>query len=66
MWVVGASMGAGLSGPELTVADTKDLVEMGDGRLGVTVRGQNARLVPFRRAYTDLVWELLGCPVSEM
>ena len=60
MWIVGASLGAGLSGPELTGANSSDLVEIADGRLAVQVRGRNARLVPIRHRYTDLVWEAIG------
>ena len=60
MWIVGASLGAGLSGPELTAANSSDLVEIADGRLAVQVRGRNARLVPIRHRYTDLVWEAIG------
>ena len=31
MWIVGGSLGGGLSGPELTAANTSDLVEIADG-----------------------------------
>ena len=56
MWVVTASLGAGLLGSELGTSVAGDLVELGAGRLGVRIsRSRNPRLVPFRMAYTDLV-----------
>ena len=54
-WVVGGAFGAGMNGPELTAAEIGDLLELGDGRLAVQVRGRNARLVPVRGCCTDLV-----------
>lgn len=54
MWVVTAGLAAGLSGPEAAATLLEDVAEIGDGRLTVTVRGRNARVVPLRRDYTDL------------
>ena len=52
LWVVAASCGAGMRGPEITAAKTGDLTEIGEGRLVVRVRG-DARLVPIRACWTD-------------
>ncbi|MCQ3804294.1 MAG: hypothetical protein OXC98_01085 [bacterium] len=53
-WVVAAALGAGLSGVEIAAARTGDLVDIGNGRLAVRVRGHNPRLTPFRKEYTHL------------
>lgn len=42
-WIVGASIGAGLNGPELTAAEIGDLRDIGRGRLAVQVRGRSTR-----------------------
>ena len=54
-WVVGGALGAGMNGPELTAAEIGDLLELGDGRLAVQVRGHNERVAPVRDCCTDLV-----------
>ena len=59
-WVVGAGIGAGLNGPELTAAEIGDLREIANGRLAVQVRGRNPRLVPIRACCTDLVREAVN------
>ncbi len=56
-WVVCASLGAGMTGAEAVLSMPKDLVELNGGRLAVTVRGLNPRLVPIRAAYTSLARE---------
>ena len=56
-WVVAATLGAGLLSPAVASAETSDVVDLGDGRLGVRVRGRHPRLVPIRHAYTPLVTE---------
>lgn len=53
-FMVVAAAGAGMSGPEIAAAEPGDIVDVGDGRLAVSVRGPNARLVPIRRQYTHL------------
>ena len=57
-WVVCASLGAGLSGPEIAAASPGDVVGLDDGaRVGVRVGGRNARLVPLRAAFGGLALE---------
>ena len=53
-WLVVAVLGAGMRGPEVRAATPDDLFDLGDGRLGVRVKGRNARLVPIRAQYTEL------------
>ena len=60
MWVVCGSLGAGLHGPEVTAANTSDLIEIADGRLAIQVRGRKPRLAPIRRYYTDLAWAAIS------
>ena len=55
LWIVSASLGAGLRGNTIAAARTSDIENIGDGRLAVRVRGNNPRLVPIRTDYTDLV-----------
>ena len=55
LWVGAASCGAGMRGPEIGAAETGDLQEVGGGRLAVQVRGRDARLVPIRTCWTDVV-----------
>ena len=59
--VVALSLGAGLNGPEIAAAMPSDVVGLGNGRVAVRVNGTNARLVPIRAAYTELL--LAGCRV---
>ena len=47
--------GAGLNGVELSAAKTSDLVERGNGRLAIEVRGRRPRLVPIRACWTPTV-----------
>lgn len=58
-WVVAATLGAGLLSPVIASATTDDVIELGDGRLGVHVRGKHARVVPIRGDYTALVAEAM-------
>lgn len=55
LWVVAASCGAGLRGPELHAAETTDIHEWSDERLAVQVRWHQPRLVPVRENWTDAV-----------
>ena len=57
--VVCFSLGAGMSATETCLARPEDLREMPDGRLAVAVRGEQPRLVPIRRDYTELAREAL-------
>ena len=54
LWIVCGSLGAGLRGVEIAAAHTRDLESIGDGRLAVRIRGNNPRLAPIRKNYTDL------------
>lgn len=53
--VICLSLGAGLNGEEIKLVEPRDVVEAGDGRLAVHVRGDHPRQVPVRGAYTDLL-----------
>ena len=55
LWVGAASCGAGMRGPEIVAAEIGDLRPVGSGRLAVQVRGRDARLVPIRACWTDVV-----------
>ena len=57
--VVCFSLGAGMSATETRLARPEDLREMPGGRLAVTVRGEQPRLVPIRSDYTELAREAL-------
>ena len=54
LWICCGSLGAGLRGNEMTAARTRDIENVGDGRLAVRIRGNNPRLAPIRTDYTDL------------
>lgn len=54
MWVVCASFGAGMRGPEIRSAGPQDLVDLPNGRVGVDVAGRHSRLVPLRAEYTAM------------
>ncbi len=54
MWVVCASLGAGMRGPEIRSLGPQDLVDLSDGRVGVDVGGRHSRLVPLRAEYTAM------------
>ena len=58
-WAVVASLGAGINGTPLSKLTPADVVEMGDGRLGIRAGGLKPRLVPVRRDYTDLARQVL-------
>ena len=62
LWVVVATFGAGLTGVEAGRTAPDDLVERADGRIVVTVRGRDSktRVVPIRRAYTDVAREAVS------
>ena len=49
------SLGVGLDAPRIAAAGPGDVTELGNGRLGIHVRGPHQRVVPVRAAYTDLV-----------
>ena len=55
--VVSLALGAGLLAREVQRVVLDDVVDMGDGRLAIWVdrNGENARLVPVRSGYTDLL-----------
>ena len=65
VWAVVASLGAGISGTGLSKLTPNDVVEMGEGRLGVRVRGLKPRLVPIRSEYTDLARRALEAAGGE-
>lgn len=56
MWVTAASLGAGMSGPEIACGHVDDVIEVGD-RLAIQVQGRHPRLVPVRREWTDTLTE---------
>ena len=56
IWAAVGSLGAGISGTQLSALTPSHVEEMGEGRLGVRVAG---RLVPIRRHYTDLARQML-------
>ena len=55
LWIVASALGAGLNGKEVAVAQVEDIVDVGNGRLAVRVRGKHSRLTPFRAPHTELV-----------
>ena len=54
-FIVCGCLALGLSGTEMAAASPGNVVSMGNGRLGLYVTGRNARLVPVREDYTDLM-----------
>lgn len=52
LWVVTALLGAGLRGPEAALIHVVDVIDLGEERLGIKVRGRHQRIVPVRREYT--------------
>lgn len=54
LWLVGTTVGAGLSGAEAFRAGPRDLVNLGGGRLGIKVLRDRPRIVPIREQYTEL------------
>ena len=53
--VAGCSLGGGMNAPQIRLAMPSDVIDMGNGRVGIQVRGTHPRLVPIRADYTDLV-----------
>ena len=53
--VAGFSLGGGMNAPQIRLAMPSDVIDMGNGRVGIQVRGTHPRLVPIRADYTDLV-----------
>ena len=53
LFLLVGTCGAGMRGHEAALAESSDLFEAADGRLAVHVRGDNARLVPIRKPYTE-------------
>jgi hypothetical protein len=53
--VICLSLGAGLNGEQIKLVEPRDVVDAGDGRLAVHVKGDHPRQVPVREAYTDLL-----------
>ena len=56
LFVLGASAGAGWSGPKIREARVEDLVDLRGGRIGIRTN-HYAEVVPFRDAYTEVVRE---------
>ena len=48
------SLGGGLNAPAIRVASPHDVIDLGEGRVGIQVRGRHARLVPIRADYSAL------------
>ncbi len=55
LFIVGASLGMGMSGPAIRAARVEDLVELRGGRVGMRVEGRPAGVVPARAAYTNIL-----------
>ena len=53
--VAGFSLGGGMNAPQIRQVMPGDVIDMGNGRVGIEVKGQHARLVPIRVDYGDLV-----------
>ena len=64
-FLVVAAPGVGMSGPEIAAAEPSDIVDLGNGRLAVRVKGRNARLVPIRRHYTQLARQAVAAAGGE-
>ena len=60
LWVAAAACGAGMRGPEISVAELDDLTEGQADRMVVQVRGKDARLVPIRECWTDTARQALA------
>ena len=54
-WLVGSTLGGGLTGVEAEALGPGDVAAVGAGRLKVHVAGANPRWVPIRADYTELV-----------
>ena len=57
MWTFAGAFGLGFNGTELAASGPQDLAEMPGGGLAVGVGGRNARVVPVRAVYTEMVRE---------
>ena len=57
LFALGASAGAGMSGPAIRAARVEDLVDLNGDRVGVHVEGRYAEVVPVRDLYTVVVRE---------
>ena len=57
LFTVGASCGAGMSGPEIRAACVENLDDLDDRRIGIRVAGRRFGVVPVRAAYTDVIRE---------
>ena len=57
LFIAGAALGAGMSGPAIRAARVEDLVDLRGGRVGVRVAGRLAGVVPARAPYTTLLRE---------
>ena len=53
--VAGFSLGAGMNAPQMRLAMPGDVIDMGNSRVGIEVKGPHARLVPIRVDYCDHV-----------
>lgn len=53
-WAAVGSLGAGIAGIQLSAMTLSDIVEIGEGRLGVRITGPQRRLIPIRGDYTEL------------
>lgn len=52
--VASLSLGAGLNAGAIAAAVTDDIVDLGNGRVAIQVKGPHARLVPIRADYTEM------------
>ena len=57
LWLVAATLGAGLRGTEAYGLGPGDLVDLDTGRLGIEVQRDRQRIVPIRERYTALAVE---------
>ena len=53
--VAGFSLGAALNATQIANARPSDMIDLGEGRIGIRVTGTHSRLVPIRADYTELV-----------
>ena len=60
LFITGAVLGMGMSGPAIRAARVEDLVELRGGRVGMRVEGRAAPVVPARAAYTNILREAAG------
>lgn len=60
LWLVSATLGAGLTGREAAEVHSSDIICLDAGRLAIDVRGRRPRRVPIRHEYTELAHEALS------